>query len=369
MRADVLIFPFELLSHYSRSCVFAREHLGGSSIRIQSSARYNRIIQEFNFSTFEADRFNSDYVMSLANRFDFSWLSFQEIEKIFLSQVEAIKTFYPHTVVGDTSPTLRMAAEYAEVKYVALMNGYMTKYHAITRQIPTVHPAYPLTKILPAFLLNKLTELGESKTFKAIHEPFRRLRAKYGLKQTNNYLDELEGDDNLICDLPALFPQKMLPANYHFISPLIYRPQSHATITYHPYKPNIIVTLGSSGNWDALRILNENRFSKYHFISAGDSHHILNADHITSYEFVDLTLAMKKIDLMICHGGNGTIYHGILNSVPILCLTDNFEQEWNVHALVRAGYGQSINRRVDKLDIIMDKALQRSSRQMNAQPT
>jgi len=29
--------------------------------------------------------------------------------------------------------------------------------------------------------------------------------------------------------------------------------------------------------------------------------------------------------------------------VYMLCLTNNFEQEWNVHALERLGYGKSIN--------------------------
>mgnify|MGYP006335572741 FL=1 len=44
---------------------------------------------------------------------------------------------------------------------------------------------------------------------------------------------------------------------------------------------------------------------------------------------------------MICHGGNGTIYNGILNQVYMLCLSNHFEQEWNIDAVEKNGYGLS----------------------------
>ena len=53
--------------------------------------------------------------------------------------------------------------------------------------------------------------------------------------------------------------------------------------------------------------------------------------------------AMKVTNLMICHGGNGTIYYGLRHGVYMLCITSHFEQEWNVHALERIGYGKSVN--------------------------
>ncbi|RYF20266.1 MAG: hypothetical protein EOO42_12735 [Flavobacteriales bacterium] len=43
---------------------------------------------------------------------------------------------------------------------------------------------------------------------------------------------------------------------------------------------------------------------------------------------------------MICHGGNGTLYLGILTNVYMLCLSSHFEQEWNVHALEKNKRGE-----------------------------
>ncbi|MBA3649296.1 MAG: hypothetical protein H0W62_12230 [Chitinophagales bacterium] len=89
--------------------------------------------------------------------------------------------------------------------------------------------------------------------------------------------------------------------------------------------------------------MNHRDYAGYTIITAGDKNRILNGTHIISYDFINIDEVLTIADVMICHGGNGTIYHGLGKGVYMLCLTSHFEQEWNVQALERIGYGKSMN--------------------------
>jgi hypothetical protein len=62
----------------------------------------------------------------------------------------------------------------------------------------------------------------------------------------NYFLDELEGDFNMICDLPELFPQTALPSNYDFIGPLYYtglESEDEIIDFLGDHHPNILVNM------------------------------------------------------------------------------------------------------------------------------
>ena len=344
----VLIFPFDLLSHYLRCIVFAKAYYNKDEYEVLflHSDKYDKYVLENGFTTFNCDQFDSEVVMRCAEKFKFSWLNEKDLERIFLSQGETIKNLKPDIVVGDVAPTLKMAAEYANVDYTAITNGYMTKYYTGIRKLSKAHPAYHFLKKLPEIYFDYITKIAENISFKIVHQPFKNIRKKYGLKKVDNYLSEMEGELNLICDLEKLFPQKNLPSNYQFIGPLIYKSetiQNDLLDSSNIEKPKIIVCMGSTGNWNGLKFLNEEYYAKYSIITGGDTDKILHANHILHKDFLNLESAIESADLMICHGGNGTIYFGLLKGVYMLCLTSNFEQEWNVQALERIGYGKSIN--------------------------
>ena len=344
-KITILFFPFNLLSHYLRSLVLADSYDRHQyNILFLSSERYDAFVHQHQYKTFSCLQFNEDDVMSCIRRFEFDWLKQSVLEQIMLAQVNVIKSLGAEIVIGDMAPTLKMAAECCRVPYYSLMNGYMTKHYAATRKISKRHQAFPVFKTLPRPLANWLTSLGESVTMRQIHYPFRQLRAQYQLKYVANYISEMEGDQNLICDLPHLFPQRVLPINYAFTGPLIYQPAADKEqwIAYIDVKkPLILVAMGSTGDWRKLEFLNQEFYSKYTVVTAGDAEGVLHAPHIISRTFVNMMEVLERADLMICHGGNGTIYHGILAAVYMLCISSHFEQEWNIEALENNSYGKS----------------------------
>lgn len=341
----ILIFPFNLLSHYLRCLVLADSYDKNQyQILFLHSPQYAIFVERHGYATFSCAQFQSDYVMVCTRNFDFSWLNEVELERILLSQIAAIKKYDAAIVIGDVAPTLNMAAEYTGVKYISLLNGYMTKYYAMTRKVPRMHASSNFLKVLPDKIADLITDFAEKMTFRKIHGPFKNLRKKHGLLYKADYISEIEGSSNLICDLPDLFPQKKLPANYIYTGPLIYEYFDQETDWLNNIsteKPVIFVSMGSTGDWQKLAFLNHPYYSRYVIITAGDTKKIVCAPHIISRDFVNLTQVLKKSDLMICHGGNGTIYPGIINRVYLLCLSSHFEQEWNMNALEKNGYGRS----------------------------
>lgn len=168
-----------------------------------------------------------------------------------------------------------------------------------------------------------------------------------GLKRVNHYLSELEGDITLLCDLPKLFPQKNMPGNFRFIGPLYYEgnhDEHEIVSSLSPDKKTILVSLGSSGDWKGVAFLNDEIFSGYNIIAAGKgADEYLPAPHIIKKKFVNNMALLPHCDLMICHGGNGTIYQAIAHELPVLAFTSIFEQEWNMHRIEALGLGQMIN--------------------------
>jgi UDP:flavonoid glycosyltransferase YjiC (YdhE family) len=342
----LLIFPFNLLSHYLRCLMLAKELSHYFEILFPHSDKYADFIAQEGFQTFRCKSIDAALVMECAQRFDFSWMNENALEAVFHDQVRIIETLRPIAVLGDTAPTLKMAAEKTGVTYLSLMNGYMSKYYSYTRKLSRTHPVFRLINKLPAPVLDLLTGKGEAIAFYKIHRPFKKIRSAHHLSKINTYLDELEGDVNLVCDLKSLFPLKALPPGYLVIGPLFYNPAltySNPREQLDNKKQTIFVTMGSSGDWRNVQFLNNEYFARYNVVTAGDSNSLINAPHIIQTTFINIHDLFNVTDLVICQGGNGTIYQAFLYGIPVLCKTNIFEQEWNVEAIERLHAGASLD--------------------------
>jgi UDP:flavonoid glycosyltransferase YjiC (YdhE family) len=344
-KKTILFFPFNLLSHYLRCLVLAKAYDASDYlVYFISSDEYNEFVFKHGYKVFKAEQFDAAEVMRCSRNFDFSWLNRADLEMVMLDQVRVIRELKADTVIADMAPTLKMAAEITGVHQISLLNAYMTRHYKFTRKISRSHKVYGLLQVIPEKLADQLTMLGETLAFQHIQRAFNYLRKKYGLEKIKDYLSEIAGDETFICDLPALFPLNPLPSSYRIVGPLIYDAASmdeHRLDEAILHRPVICICMGSTGDWDSLRFLNDTFYAKYTIITTGDSKGVLSAAHIISFDFINLDQVLRRAILMICHGGNGTIYTGIKNRVFMLCLPSHFEQEWNVDALERVGYGKS----------------------------
>jgi len=307
---------------------------------------YASFIEQEGFATFPCAGLDAMEVLSYVKRFDFSWLNKTNLNFALQNQITAIETWKPAAVLGDTMPTLNMAAEKTGVPCISLMNGYMSKQYAGVRNMSWRYPMYKFLSFLPAPVLDHLTKEGEHLSFHKIHQPFKELRQRYGLSKKSYYPDELEGDLNLICDLPELFPQQPLPENYVLTPPLLYESSTTSEALVNkldPDKKTLFVSMGSTGDWEQASFLNRAPFQKYNIVTAGDVNGIVQGQQVIRTAFASPEPLFRQVDLVLCHGGNGTVYQALRYGIPLLCKTAHFEQEWNVQALQKAQLGASLD--------------------------
>lgn len=343
-REKILVFPFDLMSHYLRCIVLAKRY-SDHNVLFAHSKNYDHFVNEAGFKSFKVHGFDTSHAIKCAAKFDFSWLNKNDIERVFLAQVEIIKTLKPKIVIGDANPTLKMAAEYCGVRYIALMNGYMTRSYARTRKLPSTHPAVDHLSKLPPRFGEKIIQFAEKIAMRSVHKPFKQLRSKYRLKRERNYLSEMEGDENLICDDEKLFPQKDMPLNYKFIGPLLYEPSTIDKLYFDDdaaKKPRICVSMGSTGSWEKLSFLSNREYEHYHIITLGDNQSYIRGKHVQALRFANFDSILPHCHFLICHGGNGTTYQGIKHGIKMICVPDHFEQEWNIQGIEALGYGTGL---------------------------
>ena len=341
-KQHLMVFPLDMAAHYLRCLELCKKLRNQFEIIFAYSPMYKKFVGNCGFETFEVENFDSEEVADSASRFDFSWLNVPNIELVLGSQIKAIEEHKPDLILGDSAFTLKMAAEKTAVPYVSLLNGYMTKYCRLTRKVSPSHPAYPYSKTMPKRVFERLTRVIERFMFEKIHAPFRSVRRRLKLSRFSYFLEELEGDFNLICDLPSFFPQKKLPANYEVVGPLFYNgneEEKEALDFLGSNHPNILVSMGSTGNWRNISLLSDPVFNDFQITVSGNGCNTLFGDNIYSKPFLNHIDIMSKIDIVICHGGNGTIYQALSHGVPLLFFPGNFEQEWNIQRVTEMGLG------------------------------
>jgi UDP:flavonoid glycosyltransferase YjiC (YdhE family) len=343
----LLVFPYDVMAHYLRCLQLARYFKPWFTIRFLYSERYQAFVSAAGFETFTAATLDADNVQQCVESFDFSWLNETDLSYMYEDQVKVIKELRPAVVLGDMAPTLKMAAEKTGVFYISLLNGYMTRYYAYVRRMPESYPLYKLFNLLPASLHAYFTGIGENIYFHDIHRPFRKIRSRAGLSSKDSYMQEMEGDLNLVCDLSELFPQKEVPGNYLFVPPLFHPANDNDSAVINKLdinKKTLLINMGSTGNWKKVAFLNKPAYQKYNIVTAGDKEKIISGAHVTSCHFINNHPLLEAVDLVICHGGNGTSYQAFSYGIPVLCLTSNLEQDYNTDGIERCHLGKRLNK-------------------------
>ena len=304
------------------------------------------IVSKEGFQTFDCAAPDAASILEKLKSFDFSWLNERDLNALYQAQLATIDAKKPFAVLGDAMPVLKMAAAKAGIPFVSLVNAYMSPHYARLRPLSRTHPVWPYLRKLPAALQHFLTVQGEAAAFRKIHRIYKKLRKRYRLAATKTYLEEWQGDLTLITDMQQLFPIRPSLSDTLSLPPLIYDDQG-SPLKLNPGRKTIFVSMGSTGDWTSLCFLNEARFAEWQIITAGDRNRVLQAPHIQSFEFLPAATIMPQADLMICHGGNGTIYQAIYYGVPMLLKPAHFEQEWNAGEVERARAGEWMRGRAD----------------------
>jgi UDP:flavonoid glycosyltransferase YjiC (YdhE family) len=343
MKKTVIFFPFNLMAHYLRCLVIADALREEFDIYFVDSKEYADLILSHGFKTIDYQHPEVDEIIEKAGAFNFDWINSHSIRTMFDAQLDIVQRYKPDLVFSDTSLTLPMCAEYANVPVISIMNAYVSNYYADIRPLPYSHRAYKYQFKLKQPIWEKILKTAEKASMKFVHKPFARLRNELNLSKKQWLLDEFEGDFNLLCDLPELFPTENLPENFASIGPVIYHSNQEESdlvdwINSPDDRPLIYLSLGSSGVEVSLDFLNQTRAKDFRFVLSG-AKEIENSENLRYQKFVNFEQIQKHVDLFISHGGNGSIYQALAAAVPLLLIPAFFEQAWNAHPIKKLDIG------------------------------
>lgn len=352
----VLVFAFDLLAHYTR-CLRIADLLEGEFEFLFQSSDYDAVVRQQGFRTFTCHRLPEKEMVAHGCREDVMNWPRADLELAMLSQCAAIERFQPAFVIGDMSPTLSMAAERTDTYFVSVVNAYLSRYYDAPFEMPDCLPNITSDIVdVPPFYRNRLKNREGFIAVARSQKEFRFLRRRYGLTKKLNLAQELEGDQTWVCDTSELHPLRQeLPADIREIGPLRFFPRNNPQGKVQgllPDRKTILVTMGSSGNYDWLWKLEDACFSNYDFLICGRTTNRKLPDHVRYVSFADFDQLMPRVSLLICHGGNGSIYQGLAAGKKILCIPSFFEQRFNSDCVVKNGWGEILDGEISSPDLL-----------------
>lgn len=276
--------------------------------------------------------------------------------------VRALKEFQPHVIVHGLQPDAVIAARILgipDVQYgpIPIDRDYMSR-HILT-DIPDSMSNW-FTRLWPRVLRKKVIQRmmrQHQKKPSLVYQAA--IDCGWHPKKQGDLLVYNTANCFLLLDLPRHYVADDLPDNVHIIGPLFASsesafddlPPSIRRVMEMPSdKPKVFVTMGSTGNKDVM-------VEAVKAVCCGDFcaivslppsrctiRELLESIPMKLPETVVLTesfLPARQLaawaDVVVGHGGQGTVQTALASGTPIVGIGLQFEQEWNLESAVRLG--------------------------------
>lgn len=282
------------------------------------------------------------------------------VEQSITDEIKLLNLLKPDFVLTDLKPTMNISCKLLNVPLISLLNASSTDYY--TPNIIFNKDTFPWFSpkgignrvILASYLW--VIEFISSRNFYHVEK-------HYNLPKKSIF-DLMCGDLSLLCDIPEFAPTSNLPDNFKYIGPVCWIPKIPLPEQLNhldPNRPVIYLTIGSTGP----------TLLKLFFDSLADTNFqcVLttgNAIKVSSwpknfmvFDFLPAHEVLKKSNMVICHGGNNTIYQAISYGTPIIGIATNFDQQMHLQRVEALELGLRLPKKVKKCDLqsAVDKIL------------
>ncbi len=348
------------LAHVSRPLEIARIlRKRGYEFIFAGFGKYLKVAEQAGFETRELSYISAEQLVKAvrAQRLDQLYKA-DQLKEFIERELELYKEIKPDLLITDCRMTASTSAELAKIKTVAILNIHMSMYRKI--------PFYSLRNFLRLNETNfkenwmvNITDRIENKIEfyfydKLVMGNINKLRVSYGLEKKYSYMME-EGDLTLFPDIPEFIPVSRMPDNAYYVGPLTWHNDLPAPACLRenkidPSKKCIYLTIGSDGLEELIEeisvLVNK---SIQVIIAKGGAKQDTNMP-LPSGVFVEEFVNTDKlygtepgsnriIDLIVCHGGNGTIYQALNAGIPIVGIATHEEQNYGLKRVNRLELG------------------------------
>ena len=334
------------LSHVSRPLCIARElRSRGHQITFACSGRFTYLIETEGFEIYPIFTKDPDMGLSKARLAGTAYDN-HIVMKYIKDEIECIKKLNPDIVICDFRLTVKTSSEFCRKPYVSIINGYWTNYYSAVHTAPD---SLRLVKFLGKRVSCRFYPFIKHFLLKKAVHPFNRSRRILGLPPCFNIFDAMESDLlNLVPDLPDYAPLKDFPDSFTFIGPILWEPEIPTPewlAKVNREQPVLYFTIGSTG----FNSLFDVALSEYAqtdtqvIMSIGDTaitRKIPPNFYVEPY--VPGLRVLDVSDVVICHGGNGTIYQAFSKGVPVVGIPTMHDQWFNMERVETLGAGTKV---------------------------
>jgi len=344
------------LAHVTRSFEVGRalRRCFGHRVIFCCDGPYAHIPRDAGFEVLPVFTVNRDTTMKVAHSLLPPRLSWWKsiCQQSVASDLQAIDAIRPDLVVGDLRWSLSTSARARAVPYVSVTNACWTDKFAHVVELPEGH-------LMGKIMGRKLAEKAFPKFTKTMMKygalGYTEVRRQHGLKPVETMYEAIEGDITLLADLPEFMPVvRDTPPSFRYTGPLLW----DANIGLPPWfskiqkgRPTIYFTMGSTGDTkffqEAARVFGNTDYQV--LITTGGLAEIPNPPpNVFIAKYAPGEALMAVSDVVVSHGGNGTIYQALSCGVPVVGFPTIFDQEVNMRRVAALGAGiQMSNLRYD----------------------
>lgn len=361
----ILVMPDgNWLAHVSRPFEIAKVlRQFGHEVIFAGEGEYMKLPRKAGFPTLPIKTIEPDRILKSTRRGRVNFYDYKLLKECVKEDLKLFDKIKPDMVLGDFRPSLNISCRVAGLGLAITINAGWTNHNAVkTRSVEHAKTGRVIKKILGRRLYTWLRLHERIKKLIGIIDsfPYRKLRKEMGLPPCRNICDVMIGDLNLLTDIPEYTHTNDLPPNFHYIGPIIWEPQMQMPSwmdTLSSDRTTLYFTMGSTGHpgffHKAIEIFGNTRYQC--IMTTSGMVDIENAPKnffITDY--APGSKIMEKSDVVICHGGNGTIYQAMSQGVPIIGLPTMFEQEFNMQRAVDLGIAIQLNELKFKPSYLVD---------------
>lgn len=351
----ILCIPYTYtISHVSRPLLVAKELKNrGHEMVFAGEGSKRTFIQGEGFEVLPLYEPDPDNLFGNIRKQKLRFISDAEIEHMIQADIALYREAKPDLVLTDGRFTAALSTHIAGIKHAAIVNVSSTEYRAL--------PYVPFFAWVPSWLigsdscmlktLDSLALKIEMFAFDNVMNIFMKLSKRYGLHRTITATNCLAGKDiTLLADIPEYFPARNLPDNYYYVGPLTLKSAIPLPSWWPPErngKPLIYITMGTTGIGDFFH-------KAYELFKASEMIAIMTTgaqvgmmENINGQVYVETFLngdsVIEHCDLVVCHGGNGTIYQALQHGKPVLGIPTILDQHFNMRRVEALGIGRMLS--------------------------
>lgn len=325
------------LAHVSRALEISKVlERNGHEIVFAGHGNYLEVAAQAGFKTYELPYVP---VEQLVKAIKSQTLSDIFKEKQLIQYIEAELDLYkqlnPDILLIDNRVTAHTSGELAKIPRVGILNVHMS----VHKKIPffSLRNSLNLKPNLFVELTDQIEKRFEHFFYdRLVMSDINKIRRQHGLPRKYSYELE-EGDITLFCDVPEFNPVSKLRETFHFIGPLTWHndlPEPECIKKLDQDKKCIYLTLGSDGLEelvDNLKIFAKEDIQVV--MAAGHipiSTTVKLPDNVFIEKYINTDKLLPHCDLVVCHGGNGTLYQALNYGLPVVGFATHEEQYYGL---------------------------------------